>query len=272
MISILYATLFAACASAANITTSIWIPGAASANQTFLGSVVQTNGDNTIMSLSFANPPTMTENEYFYSAPAMVTIAGTTRVAYNVSGSDPLASSAPTVTVQLDCQRSSGGISAVPTCTLSTQGANPALSGVCAGLTVTSLPEYCTASDAQTFDQTMTLSGELQYHINNFQLIITAGTEKLGASAAATPSASSVSVTGVAGGNGTTSGAIAAGSRTTGGPAASGSGTNGDGAAASRTSAGASGSPQQASGAAMPMRSVAPALVGLGAAAAAFFL
>lgn len=236
------------------------------------------------MSLSFADPPKSPDNEYYYSAPAMVTIGGTTRVAYMVSGSDSLASSnGPAVTIQLDCQRSSGGISAVPTCTQSTLGANDALSGVCAGLSVASLPDYCTAADAQTFDQTMTMSGELQYYINNFQLIITAGTEKLGVSAAATPSASSAAVTGVAGLNGTTSGAVAAGSGPTSGSAGSSSGTtkgsvgsgsgdNGGGVAASRTSAGASGSAQQATGAAVPMNSMAPALAGLGAAAAAFFL
>lgn len=250
MSPIIYTALFATAAIAADVTTSVWIPGAANANQTFFGSVVQQSGDQTIMSLAFANTPSTPD--YFRSAPDQVTVGGTTFVAYNVSATDSRASDSPAVTIQLECRRPSGGISAVPTCTLSTLGAGRVLNDVCAGLSVASLPEYCTASSAVNFANTQTFSGESQYYINNYPLIITAGTEKLGASAAATPNVSSASVTAAAAG--------------------SGSGIANSATAPSRTVPGASGSAQQATGAAAPMRTVAPALAGLGAALGAFFL
>jgi hypothetical protein len=248
MATILYGALFAAAAIAADITTSIWLPGAANANQTFLGSVIEQSGDQTVLSLVFANGSSA--SDYFRSAPQQVTVGGTTFVAYNASATDEGASSAAAVTIELECRRSTGGISAVPTCTLSTLGARGMVSDLCAGLTVASLPEYCTASSAVNVEQTQTFSGESQYYINNYPLVITAGTEKLGASAAAVLSSGSASVTGAASG--------------------AGSGTFGIAAAPSSTISGASGSVPQATGAAAPLNTVAPALVGLGAAVGAF--
>ncbi|OAL04820.1 hypothetical protein IQ06DRAFT_333123 [Phaeosphaeriaceae sp. SRC1lsM3a] len=243
MPSFLHAAFLASIASAADITTSIWLPGAANANQSFVGSVVEQNGDQTVLSLAFANA--VSTPGYFTSAPDRVTVGGTTFVAYNVSATDSAGPNAAAVTIELECRRPSGGISAVPTCTLSTLGANSVLGNVCAGLSVTQLPEYCTASSAVNVEETQTFSGESQYYINNYPLLITAGTEKLGASAAATPSAGSASITGA--------------------------GTSG-GAAPSQSGSRASVPPQQATGAAQPMRTMAPALLGLGAAAGALFL
>jgi hypothetical protein len=250
MSSVLIAALLTICASAADVTTSIWLPGAANANQTFLGSVIEQSGDQTILALAFAQTPSTPD--YFTSAPGTATVGGTTYVAYNVSGVDTEGANAATITIELECRRPSGGASAVPTCTLSTLGAGRLVSDLCAGLTVASLPEYCTNSDAVNVEQTETFSGESQFLINNYPLIITAGTEKLGALAAATPRASSASVTAAAAASGSGSGTAAS-------------------AAPSRTVSGASGSVQQATGAAAPMKTMAPAL-GLGAAAAAFFL
>jgi hypothetical protein len=247
MPSVLYAALLASAATAANITTSIWLPGAANANQTFLGSVIEQHGDQTVLSLAFANAPSTPD--YFRSAPDLVTVGGTTFVAYNVSATDTNGASAATVTIELECRRPTGGISAVPTCTLSTLGANSVLGNVCSGLSVASLPEYCTASNAVNVEQTQTFSGESQYYINNYPLVITGGIEKLGASAAATPSAGSASVTGAA-----------AGSATTGGAGALQSGSSGSRPA------------EQSTAAAAPMKTMAPALAGLGAAVGAFFL
>ncbi|KAH7066735.1 hypothetical protein BKA63DRAFT_424948 [Paraphoma chrysanthemicola] len=223
---ILVAALLAASVSA-DVTTSIWLPGAANANQTFLGSVVGQNGDQTVLSLAFAQTPSTPD--YFSSAPGLATVGGTTYVAYNVSGVDSASSDAATITIELQCRRPSGGASAVPTCTLSTVGAAGVISDLCDGLT--------------------TFSGESQFFINNYPLIITAGTEKLSATAAGTPRASSATATG----------AVAAS-----GPSA------GTASGASPVVSGASGSAQQATGAA-PMKTMAPVL-GLGAAAAAFFL
>lgn len=246
MSTVLYSALFAAAASATDITTSIWLPGASNANQTFLGSVIEQSGDQTVLSLAFVNAPSTPD--YFRSAPQQVTVGGTTFVAYNVSATDDGASNAATVTIELECRRSNGGVSAVPTCTLSTLGAEGMVSDLCAGLTVASFPDYCTASSAVNVKQTQTFSGESQYYINNYPLVITAGTEKLGASAAATTSTGIASVTGA------------------------GSGTASIAAVSSPTVSDASGSPPQATGAAAPLRNVAPALIGLGAAAGAFLL
>lgn len=246
MPSRLSAALFITGVAAANITTSIWLPGSAKANETFLGSVIEQNGDQTVLALAYARTPS--SPDYFTSAPNRAIVGGTTFVAYNATASDSLATNAVPVTIALQCRRSSGSIEAVPTCTLSTIGAGQLVSSLCAGLTVTSLPAYCTASSAVNYQVTQTFSGESQYYINNYPLIITAGTEKLGAAAAATPNAGSVSVTGSA---------VRSGSRTV--------------AAPSQTSFGASGSVLQATGAAIPIRTMAPALAGMGAAAAAFF-
>lgn len=247
MSAVLYAALLATAAKAADVTTSIWLPGAANANQTFVGSVIEQNGDQTVLSLAFANA--QSTSDYFRSAPDQVTVGGTTFVAYNVSATDSSGPDTASVTIELQCRRPTGGISAVPTCTLSTLGVDNVLGSVCSGLSVASLPEYCTASSAANVEQTQTFSGESQYYINNYPLVITAGTEKLGASAAATPSAGSASVTGALAGSATTSGA-----------GASESGARGSGPA------------EQSTAAAAPLKTMAPALAGLGAAVGAFFL
>jgi hypothetical protein len=100
----------------------------------------------------------------------------------------------------------------------------------------------------------LTLSGESANYINNFPLTITAGTEKLSASAAATPTGSAAMSTGSV-----SAASSASGSRT---PASTGS---------IRPSAASSGSAAQQSTGAAPMMTLAP-LAGLGVAAAALFL
>lgn len=252
MSSILATTLFATFA-AAQITTSIWLPGAAEANQTFVGSVIAQSGDQTTLSLAFADGPAES-SEYYRSAPPTVTLEGTTYVAYQATAEDPLNDSDNTVTVSLECSRSD--TNAAPTCVVSTAGVEAVISELCAGLSTQSHAtpvegeQYCTNSEALTFEQTLTLSGDSQYYLNNFQLIITAGEEKLSAVAAATPTGSGASVTG--------SGSPASGSSAQTGAAPTGSA--------------ASGVPQQSTNAAGPMMTMAPALAGLGAAAAAYFL
>ncbi|CAO2652503.1 Nn.00g007860.m01.CDS01 [Neocucurbitaria sp. VM-36] len=260
MSSILATTLFVTYA-AAQLTTSVWLPGAANADQNFVGSVIEQNGDHTTLSLAFADGPAETP-DYYRSAPDTVTIGGTTFVAYEATAVDPLGESDQTITVSLECSRAEA--KAVPTCTMSTIGAEAVVSELCAGLSIQSHAtpvegqEYCTDSSALTFDQTLTLSGESQAYLNNFPLTITAGEDKLGASAAATPTASSASITGSASAR------------------ASGSGSGSGTAAVTGSSATFSGSsgtaPQQTTNAAAPMRSMKPALAGLGAAAAALFL
>lgn len=249
MFSTFTATLFASYA-AAQLTTSAWLPGSANYNETFLGSVIAQNGDYTTLAIAFQDGPAQSD-EYYRSAPPTVTLGGTTFVAYEVTAVDPLGESGKTVTVSLECTRAE--VSAAPTCTMSTKGADAVISELCAGLSTQSHAtpvegaQYCTDSAALTFEQTMTMSGDSQSFLNNFPLIITAGTEKLGASAAPTPTASSASVTRPISGS----------------SAVAGSGTP----ATSATSS--SSVPQQSSNAAAPMRSMAPALAKLGAAAVA---
>jgi hypothetical protein len=220
-LSILFAAILATAVGAQELTTSIWLPGAANANQTFHGSVIEQNGDQTVLALKFADAPSTPE--YFRSAPDQVTIGGTTFVAYNVSASDTMSPDAAPITIALQCRRPSDGVSAVPTCTMSTLGAGQLLNDVCAGLSVESLPAYCTESSAANYEQIETMSGDAQYFVNNYPLIITAGVERLGPSAVAAAKAGS-------------------------------------------------GTAAQATGAAAPMKTMAPALAGLGAAVGAYFL
>ncbi|KAH7401198.1 hypothetical protein BKA66DRAFT_405824 [Pyrenochaeta sp. MPI-SDFR-AT-0127] len=239
--SAILTTAFFATYAAAQLTTSAWLPGSADFNDTLVASVVAQDGDHTTLALAFLDGPTQSD-EIYPRAPPTVTIGGTTFVAYEVTAVDPLGESDNTVTVSLECTRS--GASAAPTCTMSTKGADAVISELCAGLTAQS---HATP--------TLTLSGDAEASLNDFQVIITAGVEKLDASAAATPTASGASVTRSSSGS---SSVAAAGS----GPSASGPSAS---AAASSSSV-----PQQSSNAAAPMRTIAPALAGLGAAVAYF--
>lgn len=146
---------------------------------------------------------------------------------------------------------------ALLTSSRSTQGADQVISELCRDAkTVQPHPtplegeiEYCSNSAELTTEQTYTLSGDSAVYMNEFPMTITAGTEKLDASAAATPTGS--------------------GARST-GPAAS-QAASPSGAVRPSGSAGTSGSPTEVSTAGAPMMTLAP-LAGLGAAAAAFFL
>jgi hypothetical protein len=252
---LLFATLFASLATA-QLTTSIWLLGAANANQSFVGSVVTQQGDRTTLSVGFDGKGL--ETEYYGTGPGYVTLGGTTYVAYQATASDP--GSDFGVTAYLECSRENG--SAAPTCTMTTRdGASEQslMNSQCANqLSGSYIKTYevaetsfadgkpstrtvtrtesndCTGSvDYDIFPQTtMTMSGDEQYFMNTYKLVITAGTEKLGASAAATPTAS--------------------------GAQSTGNSTAGSSEAA------------QATGAAAPILAMAPVLAGLGAAAAFF--
>lgn len=219
----LMSTLLASVATA-QLTTSIWMPGAANANQSFIGSVVSLQNDRTTLSLAFDGDAI--ETEYYGQGPDLVTVGGTTYVAYEATATDE--ESSVTVTVNLACSREDG--SAVPTCTAATKIDGAAANSI---------------SGLDSAESTTTMSGDEQYFLNNFKLVITAGTEKLSASAAATPTASGPTPTGSSAQSSAASAASAA------------------------SSAGSSGV-AQATGAAAPIRSLAPVLAGMGAAAAFF--
>lgn len=245
---LLKSTLLATVATA-QLTTSIWMPGAANGDQSFVGSVIAVQNDRTTLSVAFDGGGI--ETEYYEQGPKTVTLGGTTYVAYEVSATAIVEDVTATATIDLACSRADN--SAVPTCEINTK-----ISG--------GPPEETEGlSDATT----TTMSGDMQYYLNNFPLVITAGEDKLGASAAATPSASEATPTGTAGGSSAKSSATSAASgasASSGAPAASGAS-----AAASAASSAASSAVAQATGAAAPTRSMAPVLVGMGAVAAFFF-
>lgn len=189
--------------------------------------------DRTTISMAFDGDGI--ETQYYGQGPDTVTVGGTTYIAYEATASDE--ESSVTATVNIACSRADG--SAVPTCTVETK-----IDGAAAG----------TISGLEAGASTTTMSGDEQYYLNNYKLVVTAGEEKLSASAAATPSASEPTIT-------------KSSSQSSGTSAASGA--SGASAASAASSAASSGI-AQATGAAAPMRPLAPVLAGLGAAAAFF--
>lgn len=242
--SLLLKSTLLASVAAAQLTTSIWMPGAANGDQSFVGSVIAVQDDRTTISMAFDGEGI--ETEYYGQGPKTVTVGGTTYVAYEVSATAIVEDVSATATIDLACSRADAN--AVPTCEINTKvEGGPA-------------DETSALSDATT----TTFDGDMQYYLNNFPLVITAGEDKLGASAAATPSASEATPTGTTGSSAQSSGTPAA-SRAS---ASSGPLASGASAAASAASSAASSAVAQATGAAAPMRSVAPVLVGMGAFAA----
>lgn len=253
--------LLASMAAAQNITTSIWLPGAANANQSFIGSVVTQEGDRTTISVAFDVEGIQTE--YYGNGPGYVTVEGTTYVAYHLTASD--AGSDFTITVDVACSRKDGN--GASTCAMTTRDATlevSILDSYCGSqqgsttnvFTRTDSPgpdnsdaptrtwtitetvaNVCTGSiDPSVFPQTTTtMSGDEQNLSNDYKLVITGGTEKLGASPTATPTRS--------------------GTQSTIALVSSGIGSAGV---------------TQATGAAAPMLTMGPIVAGLGAAAAFF--
>ncbi|KAJ8115742.1 hypothetical protein OPT61_g2672 [Boeremia exigua] len=221
----LLSTALLATVATAQLTTSIWMPGAAHPNQSFVGSVISQQSDRTTLSLAFDGDGI--ETEYYANGPQTVTVGGTTYIAYEASATDEEAGFA--VTVELACNRENGD--AVPTCTATTRG--------------DSMGTSINISDLPGQQATTTLSGDEQYFLNTFQLVITAGIEKLSASAAATPTGSAAQSTGTQ----------STGTQSTAESAASSTGSS---------------EAVQATGAAASVGSMAPVLAGLGAAAAFF--
>src|SRR5689334_15594616 len=79
---LLKSTLLATVATA-QLTTSIWMPGAANGGQSFVGSVIAVQNDRTTISMAFDGEGI--ETEYYGEGPKTVTVGGTTYVAYEVS-------------------------------------------------------------------------------------------------------------------------------------------------------------------------------------------
>jgi hypothetical protein len=249
---ILSAALFASFASA-QMTTSAWMPGLSDSNMTFIGSVISANKDRTTLSIEYQSSD-MTDNEMFSQAPKTVTLGSNTYVGFEVF-QEVLDDGDFTMTISAACSRTNTDADA--TCVMSTSGIGPIMSALCAEGEEADA-DYCTQSGGLEIAVTTTLPAD---YFGTFPLVITAGEDKLSASAAATPSPSGASMT-----SGSSGSAAASASSGSGTGSATGTGPSATGAASSSSTEVA-----EATGAA-PMMTMAPALAGLGAAAAAFFL
>ena len=115
MSKIFVSALFAASATA-QLTTSIWMPGATINDISFSASVIAQNGDQTTLSLDFARAAT-DDNYYGEETPRTVTVGGTTSVAYAATVSDPFGVDENVAyTISLGCSRKDA--KAVPTCVM----------------------------------------------------------------------------------------------------------------------------------------------------------
>jgi hypothetical protein len=255
----LFALNFASLATA-QLTTSIWFPGGTNVTA-MTGSVVGKNGDKVTVSLDYKD---LTDDPVLQGAPATVTVAGNTFFAFQQVLSDEI-----TYTIDGSCTRKDD--KDVPVCVVSTVNYVSLMSEWCNSYTKTgvetrtltrtypadsegpgstetrtvtvtnsetTMPLMCSESIG-TDDSVHTITvedDEETFRFTTYQLVLTAGTEKL--SAAATPTA--------------------------GGPSSTGGSNSPTGSAQPTGTA-------QSTGAA-PMMTAAPLLAGLGAAAAAIFL
>jgi len=225
----------------------------------FVGSVVEQNGDKTTIALDVTGPSASDIDDS--KIPPTITVGAATYAAYEATVSDILVDDDVTVTVSLACERAN--TKALPTCIISTAGFAGLVGRLCsAAQTIVAQPpatsvDFCSGMSDASGVVTTTLSGDEQYFINEFPLTITAGTEKLSAAATATASSASATASG--------SHAPASGSVSGSGMAAS-TGSLAPGAAS------ASASVSHSIGAAASIQTAVPALAGMGAAVAAFFL
>lgn len=173
-----------------------------------------------------------------------ITVGGNTYYAFNGAATE----AGVTISVTGECSRKNTDEESA-TCSISTKGLAEAMSSACAEASASE--EMCASGALEPSISTTLPEG----YFGMAEIVVTAGSDKLpSASAAATPSVGSASPTASPSGSGASK------------PTASGSG-NAASSGASKTS---QASPQSTNAA--PMMTMAPALAGLGAAAAAFFL
>ena len=259
MYLLLPVALFAAYASA-QLTTAAWYIRYSSSEVTgfpFAGSVVELNGDRTTMAVTIAHSgSTQTKNQ----TQDTITLGGITYAGFTVTALYPNRNPSAVVEV-LECTRSNEDLDASATCVFSAVGASESAREDCnrysrselrtTTITITrpsgpqqsatvwvetstqdyrsNAPDYCTDSTIpeDAIRRTRTFPGGSDRVMQTYGLILTAGLEKLEASAVSTPTRSGDNPT--------------------------------------QTAA-------ESTGAAAPMRTTAPALAGMGAAVAAFFL
>ncbi|EOA85193.1 uncharacterized protein SETTUDRAFT_90080 [Exserohilum turcica Et28A] len=239
MSKIFSAALLASCA-AAQLTTSIWMPGADSGGVSLKASVVKVDKDRTTMSMAL---PTESGSSELADIAQTITVAGNTYYGFDANAADMGAS----VYIVGQCTRKDTS-EKVATCTISTKGLDAAISSFCGGDDAD--PDVCSGGSALETSMTTTLP---EGYVGMFPIVITAGENLLpSASAGGSPSATGASATA----SSTPSGSQAVKSDK---PTASGS-KDASPTSKSTDSAGAA-----------PIMTMVPALAGLGA-AAAFFL
>lgn len=260
MSKIFSTALLVSCA-AAQLTTSAWMPGAGDSDISYDASVIKVENDSTTLSLSIKGLSDITDGFVSIHTTSIgwhilicyiqdnmaqtVTLAGNTYYAFDGA----VAEQGVTVTVVGACSRKNTDEESV-TCSMSTKGFEEAMSSMCSQAGAS---EDMCASGVIENETSTTLPGA---YFTMAQIVVTAGGDSLpSASAAATPSAGSASATGSP---------SASGASQSGKPTASGSAAT---SGASKTS-----QPAPQSTNAAPLMTMAPALAGLGAAAAAFFL
>jgi cell division septation protein DedD len=244
MSKLLSLALFASSA-AATTTTSMWMPGLSDGDVSYEGAVINVNDDRTTLSLDV---PAATMEDLMADIPATITVGGNTYYGFEAAAS----AYGVTVTISGECSRKNTN-EASASCTMTTKGLDEAMSSVCADADYSDLcPD---GADAALQTSTVLPDG----YFNMIPLTITEGDDSLpSATAAASVSADSASVTA---------------SRSTMTSVASKSATATTSDSESAASSGASptsSSAEQATGAAQMIQ--VPALAGLGAAVAAFFL
>ncbi|KAF2466345.1 uncharacterized protein BDR25DRAFT_306166 [Lindgomyces ingoldianus] len=265
--------LFFAASVTAQITTSMWMPGGNDDEVGFYGSVVAAdNNGKTTLAIMYDNDTDPSYYSHYKNNPQTVTIGETwfesvvTTTANFYEGD---------MTVGLTCEVEMA-TRAKPTCTYSMGGKAP-FSSYCEDYstytevyTTTQLYTYRTGvrTYIQTYDeseyipsfcltgstlpksiaiQTIALSRSM---IGTYQLVITAGQEKLAATTGATPTVSGAQITGLS--------------------TATSSSTSAVNTGAASSPNGTASAPPLGTGAAASIMTMAPALAGLGAAIAVF--
>lgn len=257
MPSLLSVSLLAATA-AAQITTSVWVPGSRSFHVGYEASVIAKNGNKTTLALNFDKDTDTSRLAAESIGPIIYTIAPNSWEVYTTTTLSPQGD----YTEKTDCTRQADPDQAI--CAVSFNG-RAAWAGYCQDHTETvsevrktyrytdrassvetvqvtynplteSYPAWCKSGTSLPESEAVSVLTVAASRLQMYPIVITAGVEKLGASAGATPTTTGPQVTG----------------------ASSGSGTPTTGAAS-----------QQSTGAGVM---VAPAFAGLGAAIAAYML
>ncbi|ORY16448.1 hypothetical protein BCR34DRAFT_597729 [Clohesyomyces aquaticus] len=255
--SALLSTLLFVASASASITTSLVLPGGGpDQGVTYEGSVVGVNNAKTTMVINYANGTDPSLISQDGNPTETITLSGTSFAVAVTTTEDGKKGD---MTVSLGCEFPTA-TTALPVCTYS-YGGELWWSSFCsdysdlATASDDAQPSYClTGSTIPDSVAVTTITAEDRKSLGTVALVITAGEEKLG-SAATTGAAA------------TTSGPKPTGLNTVTGTGAAKTGASN---APSGTAASA-GTSAGSTGAAVPLATMAPALMGLGAAVAAFF-